>query len=67
MSPSNARGEVPIDQGDEDVIVLDGETLTASGSSSSGIQGGQVWPKVQFRQMTEMNLDATAMEELARM
>eukprot|EP00975_Prorocentrum_lima_P042545 8939004-Prorocentrum_lima.AAC.1 len=41
--------------------------MTTSGSTSSGAQGGQVWLRVQFRQMTEMNLDATAMEELTRL
>eukprot|EP00975_Prorocentrum_lima_P071341 12937161-Prorocentrum_lima.AAC.1 len=42
--------------------------MVTSGSTSSGIpQGGQVWPRVQFRQMTEMNLDANALEELTRL
>eukprot|EP00975_Prorocentrum_lima_P058910 12353611-Prorocentrum_lima.AAC.1 len=68
MSPSTARGGVFNEHEDADVLVLIEETMTTSGSTSSGVQqGGQVWPRVQFRQMAEMNLDATAMEELTRM
>eukprot|EP00975_Prorocentrum_lima_P001387 298933-Prorocentrum_lima.AAC.1 len=63
MSPITAREEAPRDNGEEGVIMLD-TGLTASGSSSSGIQEGQSWPRLQFRQMTEMNLNAAAMEEL---
>eukprot|EP00975_Prorocentrum_lima_P046654 9750062-Prorocentrum_lima.AAC.1 len=41
--------------------------MLTPGSASSGVQQpGQAWPTVQFRQMTEINLDANAMEELTR-
>eukprot|EP00975_Prorocentrum_lima_P009182 1956553-Prorocentrum_lima.AAC.1 len=36
-------------------------------SSASAQQTGQVLPRVQFRQMTEMVLDASVVEELASM
>eukprot|EP00975_Prorocentrum_lima_P030335 6360279-Prorocentrum_lima.AAC.1 len=63
MSPSTARGGVYNEHEEEDVLVLTEEMMMTPGSTSSGVQQiGQGWPKVQFRQMTEMNLDATAME-----
>eukprot|EP00975_Prorocentrum_lima_P030885 6483362-Prorocentrum_lima.AAC.1 len=63
MSPSTARGGVYNEHEDADVLVLAEETMTTSGSASSGVQqGGQLWPRVQIRQMTDMNLDANAME-----
>eukprot|EP00975_Prorocentrum_lima_P042469 8922968-Prorocentrum_lima.AAC.1 len=50
------------------MLVLIEETMVTLGSASSGGQQiGQVWPRVQFRQLTEMNLDANAMEELTMM
>eukprot|EP00975_Prorocentrum_lima_P058060 12179075-Prorocentrum_lima.AAC.1 len=50
------------------MLVLTEETMVTPGSASSGVQRtGQSWPNVQFRQMTEMNLDANAMEGLTRM
>eukprot|EP00975_Prorocentrum_lima_P056064 11753667-Prorocentrum_lima.AAC.1 len=42
--------------------------MSTPGSASSGVQQpGQAWPRVLFRQMAEMNLDANALEELTRM
>eukprot|EP00975_Prorocentrum_lima_P026806 5633768-Prorocentrum_lima.AAC.1 len=41
--------------------------MLTPGSVLSGVQQpGQAWPKVQFRQMAETNLDANALEELTR-
>eukprot|EP00975_Prorocentrum_lima_P061969 12882962-Prorocentrum_lima.AAC.1 len=50
------------------MLVLTEETMLTPGSASSRVrQSGQAWPRVQFRQMTEMNMDASALEELTRM
>eukprot|EP00975_Prorocentrum_lima_P015233 3229476-Prorocentrum_lima.AAC.1 len=63
MSPSTARGGVYKEHEEEEMLVLTEETMVTPGSASFGVQQiGQVWPRVQFRQMTEMNLDAHAME-----
>eukprot|EP00975_Prorocentrum_lima_P067014 12912499-Prorocentrum_lima.AAC.1 len=61
MSPSSARGGA-LGEAEEDVVILPDELLMTSRSSTSTHQTGQALPKVQFRQMTEMVLDASVVE-----
>eukprot|EP00975_Prorocentrum_lima_P031147 6539484-Prorocentrum_lima.AAC.1 len=49
------------------VIVNSDELMMTSMSLMSTHQTTQSFPRVQFRQMIEVNLDARAIEELSRM
>eukprot|EP00975_Prorocentrum_lima_P022741 4788872-Prorocentrum_lima.AAC.1 len=64
MSPSPARGGIYTEHEEEEVLVLTEETtmMTPGPSSSGQQQPGHASPRVQFRQMTEMNLDANALK-----